>query len=295
MFSRLKGVGTGIIVLLAWAVLDAVLQQFKVMWGNASPLCLRNLTWEAMAALSLTFAASVVAWLIGCLGGYVIGIAVGVGFLKEKTETPPRWSFVFLSGARLANWVYDAVYLIPLVLTLNLTLALMRNHYGADRPWVAVVMIAVAGLSLAGYNVYKSIYTSVVHAKSENDYLTESLLLTQHGNSLVRRVRKVISLRDCEVMSFCDSITRGFHLSIVAVMILESLVRSFYEWVIPQHAKYAEILGGTGQIILRAQSEYEYGLIAEVIWATLLLDLFLVGIIELFLHHRWRKYYKGKE
>jgi hypothetical protein len=241
-----------------------------------------------------------VAWFIGVVGGYFIGLFVSstIGI----PDRPRRFSHV----GRYADLFFEAFYIIPLVLTLSLGYSLVMSFYTKydfPRFFIVIFMISLAGLTLGGYNVYKSVYLAVRYAKRESCYITESLYfrnseidlrnkdITGWWRELGARINTVKRLRDIEIRSILDTLPRALHLSIVSVMILESITPSFYEHVLPQSGMALSWLGGTGRQILTAQQNNQFELIAGCVWTVLCFDWICSWFIERTINFWWLRHY----
>ena len=193
--------------------------------------------------------------------------------------------------------VVQAFYIIPFVLTVGLFFALASQGVTEHRypHWtVAIVLVVVAGMTLGGYQIYRSVYESVVKAKDDSDILVSSLYFKSEYGSVSKYLRafaRVGRLHDCEIQGFWAAIELAAHLSIVSVMIVETVVPSFYEFIFPAHDISAPWLGGAGRLILLAQQRYAFEQIAGCIWMVLAFDFVLTTGIDLFAGHRWYKYY----
>jgi hypothetical protein len=285
----------GLILVVLFAI-DKILDQPKQWIFQILPTSLFRLDKNLWLGLLLTFATSLFSWFLGIVGGYTIGLFV------SSTIIDPDRTHPFVRSAHHADRLLDAIYIVPLVLTLSLSYALTMSfilQYRFPRFVVAIAMTAVAGLTLGGYQVYKSIYESVVHAKRESRYLTEGLFFRKEQRQ--PRLRRFIwhfirvkELRDCEIASFCQSVPKAFHLSIVAIMILESITPSFYELLIPQSGIAPAWLGGAGRQILTAQQNNEFQIIAGCIWAVLFFDWTVTWLIDWHLRRKWLRHYMEK-
>jgi hypothetical protein len=144
--------------------------------------------------------------------------------------------------------------------------------------------------------VYRSVYQAAREAPSDARYLVTSMHVTefkgpQFWRAFRRRWLMARRFRDCEIHSYCEAIVLAFHLSIVSVMILESVTPQFYELLWPQTGAVYASLGGIGRRILVAQQRYDVQLIAGYVWAVIVFDFFAVTVIEYALHRRWRQHY----
>ena len=292
MKSKLQQAVLWGVTLLVLYSIDRALDTPKAWLFQVLPNSIFRLSADMWRGLALTFCSALFAWAIGSLGGYALGLCFGATLINGSAP--------HAHTGRYANKVYDALYVIPFVLTVSLFYAFSMNlhvRYGLPRILVGVIVVAVSGLMLGGYHVYKSVYESVLHAKRENRVLVNSLFLRDDDavswiTGLRQRLLKVKRLRDCEISKFCESLPRALHLSIVAVMIVESIVPSFYETFIPQSGITKAWLGGAGRMILTAQQNYQFQVIAGCIWAVLFFDWIVSTIMEFGLRHRWLRYYR---
>jgi len=289
MHSKLKA-------LLLWGVLFGIpllLEDFlpyRQFLLKLLPISTLKLSRDVWLGLGLTFTASLLAWLVGVVGGLALGSIVGASLLDTK-----KHSAVASIGTNI-HMAFEALYVVPFVLTVSLFYALTFEAIGhgvLPRWSLAIVLIGVAGLTLGAYNVYRTVYSSVTAAKEDNRLLTGSLYFQKDFSAgrLLRRLSRVSRLRDCEIQGLWAALEQSAHLSIVAVMIVEAVVPHFYEVVFPSNGFVEKWRSGAGGMIFTAQHTTAFEEVAGVIWAVLLFDLIFTWTIDFFCKHRWRKYY----
>jgi hypothetical protein len=293
MHKVLRGVlwwgSVGIIFL----VVDHILGQPKNWLLEISPASLARLDTESVLALMVTFATTLIAWFVGRL------IGDGVGYLNAATiiDGPVSDSWFKWGIGYNIDRFFDAVYVIPFVLTISLAQATLVSASSVPPYLRGFILVSLAGTTLGGYLVYKAIFESVSRATREAVVLTESLdfvaLQDRVGrrHNILDRLERVLKRRDCAIQSFCQAVPRSFHLAVVSVMILETVIPVFYEAFFPQPDVIKGWLGGAGWQILKAQQNYQFAKIAGYIWAVLIFDALFVSAVERWLHHRWQRYY----
>lgn len=274
-----------------------LIDQTRILLFEISPITILSLDSDIWIGAIFTFTASLLAFIIGGVLGYGLGILVGASVLDLKTNRGIRVLGMY------ANSIYDGFYIIPLVLTVSFWYAiafLWHLKYGMPSFFIGLILVSIAGLSLGGYNVYHSVFHAVFHAKQENICLTESLFLKRtlfglekiFGENFIQCLKITKLLVDCQIHSFAESLERAFHLSIVAIIILESVTLSFYELVLPQSGAYKPWLGGLGRLILSAQQNNQFEIIAGVIWLVLLFDLLVLYSIKTLIKSNWTVFYR---
>jgi len=274
-------------------IVEKVLDQPKTWVFQIFPTSIFRLTIDHWLGLALTFAAALVAWALGSTLAYYTGVFVGVGVIGHQRNPS------VLQTVQHLNKVIDALYVVPFVLTVALCYAaamVFYTKYGMPAPLVVAALVLLSGVALGGYHVFKSVYNSVISAKQENSYLVNSLYDSSQGTDTVWRrwlqdMSIVRRLRDCEIHSFCASLPTAFHLSVVSVIIVETVTPSFYELLFPQAGIAQAWAGGVGRQILKAQNDYAFQVVAGCIWVVLILDAIITTLIQGYLKHRWLKHY----
>jgi hypothetical protein len=289
MNRQLRTLSVWAIVLFVSGTLDKILEQPKRLIAQILPMSLFRLDRETWLALALTFSTALAAWIIGCVAGY------GVGVFAACTQVPAAQGGRFPAAGKTVDKIVDWIYIIPFVLVTSLAYSLafpLHVDYGVPRIVIFFILVTVCGLPLGGYHVYKSVFDAVRSASSSDQRLTESLYFQGKG-VLFRAWFVVNKLVDCRIASFCAAIRTSLHLSIVSVMIVESVTPRFYELLFPSTGVPEAWTVGAGRLILTAQNDYQYEKIAGCIWAVLLFDSLCVFLVELAMHRRWLRYYRG--
>lgn len=285
-------------VMLAGSFLDYILKYPDSFIAQILPNSVARLSTEHLKGLGMTFLASLFAWAAAVCVGCFLGMLSACAVVDKRTWTPLR---------KLGQGVdrfYEVIWVVPFVLTINLAYAIgMRMHTddGVPRAIVGIVVIAVCGMVLGGFQVYRSIYHAVNDAKDEDRYLVMSLYSpfghrarARPWHPLCNAWLRAQRLRDCEIRQFREAIITSFFLSLVAVMILEMVTTSVYEWLLPQSGIAHKWLGGAGRQILEAQQNYTYETIAGVIWVVIGFTWAVGYIIHAVTDGLWLKYYGGK-
>lgn len=285
-------------VMLVGSLLDYLMKYPDRLIAQILPNSVARLSAEHFKGLGMTFLASLFAWAAAVGVGYSLGMLSACAVVDKKTWPPLR------RLGRAVDRFYEVIWVVPFVLTISLAFAIgMRMHTddGLPREIVGVTLIAVCGIVLGGFQVYRSIYHAVNDAKDEDRYLVLSLysLFGQRTgarfwyplcNAWVRARR----LRDCEIRQFREAIITSFFLSLVAVMILEMVTPSVYEWLLPQSGIAHKWLGGAGRQILEAQQNYSYEKIAGVIWIVIGFTWTVGYLVHAVTDRLWLKYYGGR-
>jgi hypothetical protein len=292
MNQKLKNFLFFAIATLSLMVVDKLCSYPKNWVWKILPNTILRLDKDIVLGLLITFSASIIAWFLGVIFSYILGIITSATLLGQT------------SGFRLKKWgvvvnkIYDGIYVVPFVLVTSLTYAsamTLYTNYSIPRFIVLLTLLFTAGAALGGYQVYKGIYEAVSKAKKETCYLVESLyLLPQKKNSLryiEHPLRKVHLYRDCEIIAFSQRIENSLYLSVVAVMIIEAILPFFYEFIFAQHGGTKPWLGGIGKQIIDAQNTYQIERIAGCIWSVIFFSWILVFFVNQFMHKYWLKYY----
>lgn len=278
------------IILIATGWLDILLNRPKQFIAQISPMSLFRLPLDYIKALGLTFSTSFVAWILGIVIGYLFGYFAASTALNNKKDLN------LSSFGKLIEKLFEWIYIIPFVLTTSFAYALVQKlhvNYGFPKIFSFFSMAAVAGVALGGYHIFKSIIDSVQNAKINDYLLTESLHFEQKLKFFNNPRMKIKKLLDCRIHAYCSSLRIAFHLSIVAVMIVEALTPHIYEFLWPSSGIVADWTNGLGRLITTSRNKYDYDVMAGSIWAVLLLDSFFVHILDIILKQKWLKYYRG--
>lgn len=269
---------------------------------NILPFSIFELTREHYIALMFTLLSSVVAWFFAVVIGYILGQLVGlVSIHKNITKYLHYLSTV-------AKESYNIIYIIPLVITLNFVYAVLnsfKTDYNLPSWIVALGAIATAGIALGGYQVFMVCYNAVIRSGEHRLFLAQSLYSkhddVDHGNFkfkgyLKKHLRSLVTVRrltDFEIRSFANALEIAFHLAVVAIVILETITPQFYELILPQSGVSPKWSGGIGRLVLIAQSNYNFHLIAGMLWAVVFFDFFFIIVLTFFIQRRWLKFYRS--
>ncbi len=295
MIKSLKSLIILGVLMLITSLFDFLLKYPDSFIAQILPNSVARLSVEQFKGLGITFASSLFAWFTAMCIGYLTGMLSACAVVDKKT-----WPIIRKLGKAVDRF-YEVIWVVPFVLTINLAYAIgMRMHIddGMPRVFVGLLLIAVCGIVLGGFRVYRSVYHAVNDAKDEDRYLISSLYSPFNHrrpfNGFFKVWIRASRLRDCEIRQFRDALITSFFLSLVAVMILEMVTPSVYEWFFPQSGISPKWLGGVGRQILEAQQNYSYDKIAGFIWIV----IFLTWCVSYFVHsatnHFWIKYYGGQ-
>jgi hypothetical protein len=202
-------------------------------------------------------------------------------------------------GAAISK-IFDFFYIIPIVVTIGLVFAvLLPIALQNSNTWIiAVGTISIATFILGGYQIFEAIYRSGISPAEKNLTLVNSLYIGRNlvvpGLSSFRdALVKVLRLRDANIPAYTNAVVRAFHLSLVSVVIVESVRPAIYEYIFPQSGVAVDRFGGVGQMILNAQGTAAIDTIVGLIWALFLFDALIVFLIERYIHSRYLKHYSG--
>jgi len=271
---------------------------FKAWLWNLLPITIGGLDANWWRAFGFTICASLVAWGLGAGIGYALGVFAAAARVSIGPEIKMRRWF----GISI-DVFYRFLYIIPFVLTANITYNIAfawQDKFGAPRCVSGIAMILVAGAALGGYRVFIAVYSSVSEAKFESVVLSRSLFSQgRRDGSRVLGLRQsiglVLRLRDCEILMFSRSLEDAFHLSIVAVMIVESILPAFYENFLPQSGFSPAYFGGVGRMVINAQQSLNPRQISGILWLVLIYDGIVTAIIRAGCAYFWHRYYHQQQ
>ena len=258
-----------------------------------TPIALLSLNAEHYWGLVFTAIATGFGFFIAVILGSALGIlAASLKVMNGRG--------VQVVGASISK-VFDFFYIVPIVVTLGLAFALLLPYAITNyQTWIiAVGTITVATFILGGYQVFEAIYRSAVAPSEKNLILVDSIYSGRHRwrvpglPSMRDAVTKVLRLKDTNVQAYTNAVVRAFHLSLVSVVIVESVRPAIYEYIFPQTGIIQDRYGGVGQMILSAQGTAAIDTIVGLIWALFLFDAVVVLLIEKYLHSRYLKHYQG--
>jgi hypothetical protein len=282
-------------VVSLFGIVEKITHEPRLWIAQLTPMSLFRLDLNTWIGLLLTFAGSLVAWVIGLAVGWALGIGVAALTVEEVAQKDIKALAYHIDN------LFDALWVVPLVLTLGLASGFglyLQTELGLKSWIVAIGLLGISGVVLGGYGVYKSIYAATTSAKQDSLLLTQSLFFRPRGKTqsrAARRVRLVVSLRDCEINSFCEALPRAFHLAIVAVMILEVVVPYFYERIFPSSGAVQAWASGAGYQVLHGQQQVQIQTIAGVIWAVFIFDRLAVALLDEVIELRWLRHYRGRQ
>lgn len=272
-------------ILLLWGIatlfvhiVDRILAYPNQILLKILPNSLLRLTTDQLLALLVTFSASLLAWAIALLLGYSLGLTAAAARLDKRAF--PFATYV----SNVITKTYEALYIIPFVLTTSLVFAISMSFLGNPPRLLFLVVFALvlaAGFSLGGYVIYKAAYQSTARATRDNLYLVNSLYsrFEKNGSFLAPRLLPFLKARrliGCEIHQMANAVSQALFLSIVAIMIVESVTPSFYEYLKGSPGPVDQWLKGAGRLIMDAQGSYDFEAIAGFIWAV----LFFVWVVD---------------
>jgi hypothetical protein len=294
MNKHLRGTAFWAITLFLFWVLQNI-KQLPEQWFYAiSPGSLFQLGRGDWLALMVSFATSLFIWGAGILIGYTSALLAGGALILRGGQSRFRGVAMFI------NQAYDTIYVVPLVLTVGCTYAAAdagRRQIAAPKPFEWLAIMVVAGAALGGFQIYRAIYSSVINAKSDSRYLIASLdFQDRHRFGGMNRYRQalanVLRLRDCEIAGYCDAVERALHLSIVTVMIVETVIPMVHEFLLPSAGQTANWRGGAGYVVMMASQSGDMERIAGIVWAVLLFDHLVVTLFSAASRRLWLTHYQ---
>jgi len=282
------------VVLTLGVFFGQYLDMFKAWIWNLLPITIGSLTRAWWLAFGFTVGASLLAWVFAVLIGFGLGVVAAAARVSVGPEVRlRRWLGISVDVA------YRFIYIIPFVLTANIAYNITftwQDNYGLPQWFSGVAMVIVAGAALGGYKVFIAIYGAVSEAKLDSILLSRSLFAALHPGhphalGFRESVKLVLRLRDCEIAGFTRALEDSFHLSLVAVMIVESILPAFYENFVRGTGSYSDYFGGVGRMIMTAQQSLTPRLISGILWLVLIFDGIVIAIIRGVSSHRWHKHY----
>lgn len=294
MIVEFKKAGIVLAGLFVAYLLDLIIGPFKDILYDITPISIWRLSNDHVYAIVLTISATIFSWIIAVVGGYLLGHLVGLVAIQHTPHKIAQWFSV------IVNQGYTIIYIIPLVITLSLTSAILMHHSakGNIPIWgVLIGALCVSGLALGGYQVFKSISGAVLRAGNQRLYLAQTLYSKDVSPknlgeiSQLRSLTIVKRLADLEIRSFVLSLELAFHLALVGVIILETITPSLYELIFPQATVSPPWAGGVGRLIVTAQANAEFKVIAGMLWTIVAADFFAVLIMNMYCNHRWLRHY----
>lgn len=258
-----------------------------------SPGSVFQLHTDDLKALGVTFATAVFAWASGAIVGYLAALfAAGTMLVKSGNSRLRAFGIT-------VNQIFETAYVVPLVLTVGCAFSFadgVRREVDSPKPLVWLMVVVIGGTALGGYSVYRSMFKAVTEARGDSRYLIASLDFQQNDGRALGRYRQafadVLRLRDCEILGYCDNLERALHLSIVTVMIIETVIPNIHELLFPSTGQLTEWLGGAGYIVVRAKNFGDPGRIAGLVWAVLIFDHLAVTALGIVTRSRWLRHYE---
>jgi len=289
-FRRLLGVAGLVFVLFLFSISQVIngisFQNTLAGFVIGSIFALSKQHWIGLA---FTCAAAMLACVTAWVGGNAIGYLAGALATTDGKG--------FRATGHGVNALYDLIYIIPVVLTLSLTISVVMKDLSAgdSRAFIAIIAVMAAGLFLGGYQIYEAVFSAVTNPKEANKFLVESLYFKKRGEGTVANIHErflmVKRLCDCEILSYSAAYTRSVHLSIVAVVILETVRPNLYEMVFPQGGASLDQYGGVGQLVLRAQSLTANETIVGLLVCIWLFDLVMIIAVGSIIKWLWLRHY----
>lgn len=256
------------------------------------PLSIGTLTANDWYAFLATSSSAIVSYTI------VVFIAYWLGVIASVFARSTAWQ-VKLFGASLAH-LYNFFFVVPVVLTATMvmTVLLKKSSEGViPGPLVVSGSMVFAALCIAGYPIFWSLFKGSVHPDNRHGLLVQALYDPTETSRLAvvrTRVALVRRLNDGQIRNFADSIERAWPLTIVSVVIIESIHPGIYGFLhisFPGLAEY--VSGGVGREVIQAQHSLDVAKVWGFMWVLFLLDLVGMLIIDLALERRYLRHYRG--
>jgi hypothetical protein len=223
-----------------------------------------------------------------------VGLSYALGISTAMMATSRH------AAARLTSLFVDTIfrflYIVPVVLTTSMVFAVLLGLFlqNTGFPAIGLVIgtIVFSAVCIGGYPIYFTVYTSVVSPDRRHALLVDAL---HHSSrrlgtaAFSRRVAETVRLTDGKATAFCEGVERAWHLTIVAVVIVESIVPGLYQYLeVPDEVK------GVGRSVIEAQSLDGTYRVMGFMWALFLLDLAVLTIIKRIRKQKYLRHYQEK-
>lgn len=281
-FRRLASLAIIAAVLIYLATQRYLWEKAEAVTDVLLPLSLFTLTQDYVLAIALTCVAATTCFFLAWLTGYWIGmLASAVG------RTPYLWPV-----SSVVELLMDAVYVIPLVLTVSLVygpLQIQTINEDAWRGWITVATLAVGTFVLAGYQIFDVVTKSTSRPDHRAEALVSSLYFParQPMKALRARFGHLGRLLDHQIEGYTQAISRSLHLSLVAVVIVEMIVQQLYSHVgFSGDAAY-----GVGGLVAKQLQSVDTTTVSAFVWALLAYDLLASWLVRKWIDRKYLRFY----
>ena len=296
LYARMKSLIIFTLYVSLILTINFISNKFGAVWNLEilTPIAILSLPLEYFFGFFLTALTTISAFIFALFIGHFLGI---VASLFYNSEIGP----IEIIGVAISK-IFDFFYIVPIVVTVGLFFGVLQSTYASSpgdfpRFAVAALLFVFAALILGGYQIFESIYRSNVSSPVRHQILVDSLYInTPFGFRLPLGISellvKIIRRRDVSIQGYAAAVIRAFHLALVSTVIVEAVIPSIYEYTLPNPGQFERWYGGVGQLVLNAQSDGGYDVIAGLIWLLFIFDVAVVMILELVLRWRYLAHYR---
>lgn len=257
--------------------IDALLPSSMVYLGSSDWL-----------SFGVTAVVSIVTFILAVGFSYFFGL--GTALLATSRHAPARLISLFI------DTIFRFLYIVPVVLTTSMVFAILLGLYldniGFPAAGLVIGTIIFSTICIGGYPIYFTIYTSVVAPDRRHALLVDALYHSPRRvgtAAFSRRVAEAVRLTDGKATTFCEGIERAWHLTIVAVVIVESIVPGLYQYI-----GVSEGIKGIGRSVIEAQSLDGTYRVMGFMWALFLFDLAVLSLVKRVLQKKYLRHYQEK-
>ena len=261
---------------------------------KALPIALGQLTWSDALDIFVTSAASIITFVATTSIAYAFGILAAF-FVRSHAH------ILAVLGLFMVQ-IYRFFYIVPLVLSVTLIMVMLFDLMasGTIGPfWFVFGILLASSLCIAGYPVFSTVYGSIVNPDRRHDLLVDAIYIPRRRLfgiiSVPRQIIVSKRLNDGTIRSLSEGIERAWHLTIVAVVIVETIVPAIYQHITEAFGLPTNIeVKGVGRSVLEAQSALSIYKVFGLMWALFIVDLIGVKIINSVLN-RWYLRHYGRD
>lgn len=283
---------TGLLIIAILAVgriTEVAVHSFRL--DLITPLSMLQLSLVDWSDVALTTISSVLSFLVATGAAYTLGLIAS--FLTKSQGSTAK--MVGLSISELFRFLY----IVPLVLTITLVVTLLLGQNIEGRiPGIGVVAgsLFFSALCIAGYPVFWTVYRGAVRPDRRHELVVDAIYLPPRRLwYLIPVPRHVVvskRLNDGSIVNLTESIERAWHLTIVAVVIVESVVPGLYQYLSDTFGFFNNTdLKGVGRNVIVAQSILSSTRVFGLMWALFCVDAVGLATISLLLRRRYLRHY----
>jgi hypothetical protein len=289
------------------AVINALWSPFENYLVRLTPISIWGLPAYAWAAMALTLGAATITFVFSVAVGTATGIITSAAELSHRGSKGALTSGTLWAVKHIRS-VYDAFFVIPLVLTIILAWTLAMQLAGPNGRWSMLVLAAVvltSGVALAGQRVFVAIADATGNAARDDEILSESVysprsslrypvVVPQSLRLMINDSWVVRFLVGCRISLLAQGVEQAFHLAVVGVVIAETVLPGLYELAWPQTGIQPQWLGGIGNVIVSGKNASNPDLIAGSIWLILFADGLMAIFVRFCTHRAWLAHYRSE-